>query len=345
MSGLSAEAIEVSATAGRVTPFEQRLFDLSPMGVVPTALAIFVLFMGSFEVFAALANYPLGHQIPPNPREAAWPAVVLSLMAAVALGMQRYARIKDIEDAPALMRLLRWDPWGMFAIEPATMVRLRLATVAGLMCGAAATLVALPIAVLHDFPLVFLWFALAMGCVGALFARGSVLTKVGGRYFARCIDSNLHIDLLRIDELSVIGRTTARTALIWFSVAAVICLFFAAGHAPLLVVGTVAVSAGMGLWIFFKPLERIHRRIRDAKRGELDHLRKEIAEVRVRAVHDHTAAAQLHGLLSYETRIAAVHEWPFDQVTLLRVGAYVLIPAIPWFGEALVNYFVERMAH
>ena len=44
--------------------------------------------------------------------------------------------------------------------------------------------------------------------------------------FSRLIRDDLQIDLLRIDLLAVIGRNGARTALIWFGVAAVICLFF-----------------------------------------------------------------------------------------------------------------------
>ena len=51
------------------------------------------------------------------------------------------------------------------------------------------------------------------------------------------------------------------------------------------------------------------------------------------------------GLLAYEARIQAVHEWPFDQTTLVRVAAYVLIPAIPWFGEAFVSDLIQRVAH
>jgi hypothetical protein len=219
------------------------------------------------------------------------------------------------------------------------------ASFGGAFIGAAASFLAVPAGVLQRFPLVFLWFVLAMAIVGVLFARGSVMTRIAARNFAQSIDHDLKIDLLRIDELSIIGRSSARTSLIWFTVAAVICLFFVSGHAPLLVVGTVVLAAGMGLWIFFGSLERVHRRIHAAKLAELDHVRHAIAEARIQAIHDHEAATRLHGLLAYETRIVAVHEWPFDQMTLLRVGAYVLIPAIPWFGEAFVNYLVERIAH
>lgn len=54
---------------------------------------------------------------------------------------------------------------------------------------------------------------------------------------------------------------------------------------------------------------------------------------------------RLPGLIAYEARIQAVREWPFDQSTLIRVAGYLLIPAIPWFGEAAVSTLIQRLAH
>jgi hypothetical protein len=39
-----------------------------------------------------------------------------------------------------------------------------------------------------------------------------------------------------------------------------------------------------------------------------------------------------------------VHEWPFDQLTLLRVGTYVLIPALPAAGQIAFKLFSEHVA-
>jgi hypothetical protein len=345
MSEIPAGVVRAPLAAANIVPFEQRLFERSPVGVLPTAIGIFVMFMASFEGLAFVTGYPLADQLSLSPREGAWPAAVLSLMAAVALGMQRYTRLKDLEDAPALSRLMPCDLSNVMRVETAVRRRLLWGSLSGAILGGAASFVAVPDGVLQRFPMVFLWFTFTMASLGALFGRGGVMTRVSARHFADRIDLDLKIDLLRINELSVIGRSSARTSLIWFTVAAVICLFFASGHAPALVIGTVAIAAGMGLWIFFGSLERVHRRIHAAKLAELDHVRHAIADARLQAVHDHEAATRLHGLLAYETRIEAVHEWPFDQMTLLRVGTYVLIPAIPWFGEALVNYLVERIAH
>jgi hypothetical protein len=91
------------------------------------------------------------------------------------------------------------------------------------------------------------------------------------------------------------------------------------------------------LWIFFRPMAHVHRRIRAEKFDALDRIRNDIGAVRGDAAHDAQVAMRLQGLLAYEARIQAVHEWPFDQTTLVRVATYVLIPALPWIGRALLS--------
>ncbi|HEY5048814.1 MAG TPA: hypothetical protein VII49_12425 [Rhizomicrobium sp.] len=339
MSDLPAVAAPAYAPSPAI--FEQMLFELSPAGTVVTAIGIFVVLLGSFEALAAATHYPLADQLSFSPQEGAWPAAILSLLVAVGLGMQRYARLKDVEDAPALARIIPCNTTEM-GNEPALRSRIRWAGAGGAVLGVAFGILAVPAHVRSDNPTMFLWFAAAMGLAGAMFARGAVMTKAGARRFALRIDRDLKIDLLRVDQLSIIGRSSARTALIWVSVAAVVSLFFVSGHAPGLVIVTVVFSAAMAFWTFFRSLERVHRRIVSAKRDELDRLRHAIADSRLQAVHDHAAAARLHGLLAYEGRIERVHEWPFDQLTLLRVGAYVLIPALPALGQAALRVLSEH---
>jgi len=85
--------------------------------------------------------------------------------------------------------------------------------------------------------------------------------------------------------------------------------------------------------------------IATAKSAELEHVRCQIEAQRANMASDAAAATRLHGLLAYEKRIDDAQEWPFDQSTLVRVAAYILIPTVPWFGQAVVQYFVEHMAH
>ena len=72
--------------------------------------------------------------------------------------------------------------------------------------------------------------------------------------------------------------------------------------------------------------ERVHQRIVAAKAAELEHVRRQIDALRAPCTTNDHAATRLHGLLAYEKRIADAQEWPFDQTTLVRVGASALYP-------------------
>ncbi len=153
------------------------------------------------------------------------------------------------------------------------------------------------------------------------------------------------VDLLRIDTLAVWGRSAARFALIWFTVSAISCLFFINAGLNAFTISMLATLLALGIFVFVRPMERVHHRIRAAKAVELERIRGEIDGLRDAAVADPAAATRLQGLLAYETRIAAAQEWPFDQSTLVRVGASALILTVPWFGQAIAAYLVEPMNH
>jgi len=341
VSDLPTDTVQAGPPAQGIR-LEQRLFEVSPVGTLPTAVAFFVVLIGSFEVAAEITNYSLKAQLTFDPHEGAWPAFILSLLIAVALGMQRYVHLKEREDDPALEHILPSDRSEFAADDKVERSQLRWAALVGVLAGLAVTVATVPAnARLEHLP-VFVWFAIVTSLLGAMFARGVVMTRIGTREFAQRVDRHLKVDLMRVDELFVIGRRSARSALVWLCVAAIICLFFASGQTPILVIAIVFASAGMAFWIFFRSLGQVHAKIRDAKRAELDHVRGEIVHAKAEAHHDHTAAAKLHGLIAYESRIASVKEWPFDQWTLLRVGAYVLIPALPALAQAGFKYFAEH---
>src|SRR5262249_19545062 len=154
------------------------------------------------------------------------------------------------------------------------------------------------------------------------------------------IDSELDIDLLRIDQLTVVGRSAARTALIWFGVSAVLCLFFTSDGITLFTLALVLGCIGMGVAIFVVTMSHMHRRIREAKAHELERVRSQIDTVRHEAHTSADSAQRLQGLIAYEGRIAATSEWPFDQTTAMRVGASALILTVPWFGQAVAGTLV-----
>jgi uncharacterized membrane protein YciS (DUF1049 family) len=340
-----APALAESAPPERVNA-EQWIYDVSPFGTFLTTALVFLVAVASFAGALAVEHIPLRdpHGRVLGLEDTVWPAFVLSLMLAAVLGIQRYARQKNQSDLPDYARVFRRTGPAPVFLTPYVRVRLAAATVAGVLVGAGLMALTLSKEVLSENPLVTGWFFVVESAVSMLFARGIVMSARNAQLYSDAIRNDLVIDLLRIDGLAVIGRNGARTAFIWFTVAAVICLFFVGDNMAVSTFLTVLFAAGMGLWIFMQPMMQVHRRIRAAKTAELDRLRAAIADLRTEAFVHGDAAAWLHGLLAYEKRIEDVREWPFDQTTALRLSAYILIPAIPWFGQAMAQYFVERVA-
>jgi len=153
------------------------------------------------------------------------------------------------------------------------------------------------------------------------------------------------IDLLRTDTLAVLGRSAARSSLIWFVVSAVAFLFLVGGDLNWLTSLLIVACAAMGIIQFAIVMSRVHKLIMQAKAQELEHIRRQIEMQRSAMTTDDHAATRLHGLLAYEKRITEAPEWPFDQTTLLRVGASTLILTVPWFGQAIAAYVVDHLSH
>jgi hypothetical protein len=327
------------------------LFARSPFRTGTTALLIFAALVLSYAGVAALGGIPLltfsrgGVVIPDDTRG----ALVLSLLIVTALGMQRYARLKDIEDLNADGGILRECMLRNYATMPRAQFsrRLGVATALGVALGVC-------VSVLLNFSelakglfavrTVFYWFLVTNTLLAVLFARGLELTSRGGRATRQFIDE-VPIDLLRIDQLSIIGRSAARTSLIWFSVSAVSCLFFVSGLSADAAAGLILACAGIGIAIFVLTMERVHKRIKKVKATELERVRGQIDGVRHDAHANADASLRLQGLITYEKRIESAPEWPFDQTTVVRLGASTLILAIPWFGQALAQSVIDHLGH
>ena len=329
---------------------EQQLFIHSPFGTFWTSVIVFVLLCASFALIASaahedwLAPGPGGTLLPPVTRN----ALILALLIATALGVQRYSRTKDRSEIAHYPPLLRNGPMRMehFAMLTPSGARLRTATVGGLILGLAVSFLLLPrspLAPHGTFDPVFAWVATAVTFLSILFVRGVELTRSSSRSTRQFIDEEVKIDLLRIDQLQVIGRSAARVALIWFSITAVTCLFFVEGEPTLFTFGLLFGCAAMGIWIFVRTMEHMHEKIVAAKSLELERIRARIDELSRDMHEDADAATKLQGALAYEARISAVHEWPFDQPTLLRVGASALILTVPWFGQAVAGIVVDKL--
>jgi len=336
------------AAADRRAYFEQRLFIRSPFGLWTTALLIFAVLMGLFALAWLASGRPALVASDPHVyagtilRLAVW----FALMITVILAMQRYARVKDAEDLPRYVPVLRGG-WDSVRTELAPRhVTLILPTAIGFVGGAAMSYLLFAARGrdnLLAYPAMLAWFAFVTTTLAMMAARGVALTRGGSRGMRATIEDKLIIDLLRIDRLSVIGRSATRPALIWFTVSAVILLLFIGGAFTPMNVLFLAGCAAMGTWVFVGTMAHVHRRIKHAKTEELERVRCEIDAVRAQAASDALAAAKLQGLLAYETRVSDAQEWPFDQSTLVRFGASALILTIPWFGQAIAAAVVEHL--
>jgi hypothetical protein len=327
--------------------FEQMLYSASPFGTLVTTLLVFLTLIGSFALAFLIDRNPPFTQTPHglSLNGGIWPAFALAVLISVALGMQRYVRNRDLADGAALRAVMPECTQQQWMYDAAGLRRLRIVTIIGALFGTLPSLIIVPRALIAAEPASFTWFVVVNALTTALFARGILHSARAAETWARSIDQSLIIDLLRIDSLNVIGRHGARSALIWFSVAGAILLFFVGNNMNTLTLLILLLAALMGIWIFVRPMERVHRRIRAAKHVELEATRREIEAARLQAPHDAAAAAKLQSLLAYEARIENVREWPFDQSTMVRVGAYLFIPAIPWFGQAFAQRLIDTVAH
>lgn len=343
-----AQAISPPQQSIEALPFEQQIFARSPFGIVVTAALIFAILFGSFLVAASVEHVPIVR--PGFLSGAAWPALVLSLLCCTALAMQRYSRVAEARDAPAYAKILSGGmPSAVIVTAYAPPdVKLGRATLVGLIVGLVISLVVRTSESQEGHPIppmTLVWFVVATTFLVTLFARGVQQTRAGSRSHANMLAAELKIDLLRTDTLTVLGRSAARGALIWFVISAVACLFFVGGDLNWLTILLIVACAAMGIGLFASVMSTIHRQIMRAKTAELEHIRRQIDVQRSAMPDNEHAATRLHGLLAYEKRILDAPEWPFDQTTLVRVGASALILTVPWFGQAVAAYVVDHLSH
>ncbi|HEY2070528.1 MAG TPA: hypothetical protein VGG48_13305 [Rhizomicrobium sp.] len=345
MSEASATLAAPAQPSLSMLPFEQQIYLRSPLGFFATTAVIFAVAFGSFLVAATIAHVPI--LLATNPLSgAAWPAFVLSLLCTAALAMQRYGRIAEARDVAAYARILTGGMQSALDLTSvmARNLHLRLPTLFGLVIGLAISPL-LHVGGPHESVLMLIWFGAATTLLVVLFTRGVAQSRAGNAGYKLMLDAELKIDLLRTDTLSVLGRSAARTALIWFIISAISCLFFVGGDINWLTMLLIVSCVAMGLILFISIMNRIHRQIVTVKRAELEQIRLRIDLLRSSLHEDAFASAKLHGLLAYEKRISDAPEWPFDQSTIVRIGAYILIPTVPWFGQAIVQYYIEHLGH
>jgi hypothetical protein len=338
--------IQTLADADRHAHAEQRLFILSPLNLWLTAALLYAIVIAAYAFAAALDGAPWivreagGYALDPSARI----ALVLTLVACVALAMQRYTHLRDYAEAQDLARVLRPEVVAGLTAFPSR--NLGLATALGAVAGVGvvvafsmrSTLMGLDTGMPR-----FLWFSAMTIFTSIMFVRGVELSRTGAKGTREVIDKALVVDLLQVDRLHAWGRLAARNSLTWFAVSAAACLLFVSRASALVTLTLLGACLVMGLSVFVATMERIHQRIRAAKATELESVRTEISSLKARLTAHSEVADKLHSLLAYEARIAAVREWPVDQTILVRVFGSALILAIPWFGQAVAGVLVEHL--
>ncbi|HWA91589.1 MAG TPA: hypothetical protein VG889_16240 [Rhizomicrobium sp.] len=320
---------------------EQLVFVVSPLGTQATALLLFALFFGSYLAPAAASGVVLFGATTRL-------ALILSVMMTVILWVQRFVRIRARRDIHLMARVLKGgmrEAAEIYRLTP-NGARLAPASLLGLLAGIGFDwfLYFSPAAQLQAPLGVKLWFAGITLLMVLTFVRGVELTRMGARATVAIIDDGLVIDLLRIDDLSVWGRNSARFALIWFVISAASCLLFVSSEITIFTVVLLIGCVAMGIAAFMGLMLRIHHKIVAVKSAELERIRRDIDVLRSQCGASADAAQRMQSLLAYEGRIASAGEWPFDQTTVMRVAASAGILTVPWFGQALAAYIVEHIA-
>ena len=164
------------------------------------------------------------------------------------------------------------------------------------------------------------------------------VTVVESVRLSRLSDHIKSLDLLDMRPYEALTRQGLTNALLVIGMVSVLSLLAVESrYGPVL----------MGFWIAFialawiglmLPLRGIRRKIRVAKKQELDWCRQSLKAAR-NALKSGTGETQsIAEILAYKAVIENIRNWPFDNPTLIRFTLYLLIPLGSWLGGA----FVER---
>jgi hypothetical protein len=157
------------------------------------------------------------------------------------------------------------------------------------------------------------------------------------------------VDLFDLSPLYPFTKQGLLTALLAIGGVSIVSLFlFEPGQWPAvaIAVGICLPLAVLGLLL---PVRGAHRRIREVREAELEWTREGIRHVR--SLLDGASAERLPDaspgkmadLIAYLELVDDAPEWPFQGSTFVRVVFYVLIPAVSWFGSALVKVLLENL--
>jgi hypothetical protein len=186
-----------------------------------------------------------------------------------------------------------------------------------------------------------LQFMILYGLVARRLYMGSILDRRFSKIGATC-----RVELLDTRPLAPIGRVGLRGARGTIGFAALLSLMLLLpliGYwiPPFLLIGVLIMVLGLAVQSLLAPMMGVHRRVREAKRTELERVREVIrAESRSRPEREgrwQSIDGRLSDLIVYETRIESVSTWPVDSSGVLRFALYVFYGLGAWVGAALME--------
>lgn len=150
------------------------------------------------------------------------------------------------------------------------------------------------------------------------------------------------IDLLDLGPLQPFTRQALRHALLILGGVSIYSLFLVETRYLAVVVQAWGAVVIVALVSFFLPILGVHRRIRAAKRSELDWCRDALKRARGSLKNGaRDAVPSMDEIFAYTQLIERVREWPFDGSTLRRFAVYLLIPLLSWSGGALIERAID----
>jgi hypothetical protein len=161
------------------------------------------------------------------------------------------------------------------------------------------------------------------------------------RYFSGLAERLPAIDLFDPRPLAPFVRQSLRGGLLWI-------VFVSLYSVNLVDTGALASVALMWLLSLafslppaLLPLLGVHRRLREAKRAELDRvdaaLRDDPDALAGSAIERRAGGVSVADLVAYRGLVSSVREWPFDAGARWRILLYLSIPVGSWLGGALVE--------
>jgi hypothetical protein len=191
----------------------------------------------------------------------------------------------------------------------------------------------------------YLWLLLHNMVVMALGLRLFVTEAYVSRAYARIGEELVDVDLFDLAPLAPFARKGQRSVVLWAVLSAIISWFWFLGSAlranmviSLLVV-IVVTSA------FLQPVMGVRRRIRAAKRAELERINGALRLERERLLEagpeTDRSRTRMADLVAYRSLVHGVHEWPFDVSTLARFLLFGALGVGSWLGGALVERLLD----